>query len=107
MKISELQIDCSIDCSDLEEFKSCHPKQIISTEIPIPIWRYKYSYKTKRGNSKTAIKYIIRDESDWDVVDIEFNNYIKEFNDKNPERKLSNVEILDVEFMGKVYLELE
>lgn len=107
MKIAELQSDCFFNDTKLSELKECHSKQIISTEIPVPIWRYKYSYKTNRGNSKTAIKYIIRDESDWDVVDIEFNNYIKEFNDKNPERKLSNVEILDVEFMGKVYLELE
>lgn len=107
MKTLELQNNCLLVDTELLEFKVCHPKQVISTEIPIPIWRYEYSYKTNRGNSKTAIKYIIREESDWDVVDIEFNNYIKKFNDKNPERKLSNVEILDAEFMGKVYLELE
>ena len=105
--ITDLQEQCYINDSIMDEFKTCHPKQIISTEIPIPIWRIKYSYYTQRGNPKTANKYLLRDESEWEVVDVEFNNYIKSYNEKNPERQLSNVKILDIEFIGKVYLELE
>ena len=41
------------------------------------------------------------------LVDNEFMNHIKFINEKYPERKLSNVEILDAEFMGKVYISLE
>ena len=41
------------------------------------------------------------------MVDNEFMNYVKSINEKYPERKLSNVEILDAEFMGKVYISLE
>ena len=102
MKISELQLNCTYNNSDLEEFTNCHPKQIIS-----PIWKDLYRYKTARGNDKTATKYMILEEFSWDMIDNEFKNYITEFNEKHPERKLSNVEILDSTFLGKVYIPLE
>ena len=41
------------------------------------------------------------------MVENEFIDYIESMNEKHPERKLSNVEILDAEFMGKVYISLE
>lgn len=99
--------DCCFNDSAMEEFRQIHPKQFISEEIPIPIWRIHYSYYTARGNPKEADKYIIKDESAWDCIDNEFDQYIQDQNEKYPERKLSNVEILDVTFMGKVYLSLE
>ena len=52
-------------------------------------------------------KYIIKDESAWDCIDNEFNQYMQDQNEKYPERKLSNVEILDASFIGYVYLPLE
>ena len=107
MKISELQSVCKYDDSIMEEFKQCHPKQIISEEVSIPIWKVKYSYNTNRGNPKTATKYLFLEESAWDMVENEFMDYIESMNEKHPERKLSNVEILDAEFMGKVYISLE
>ncbi len=107
MKISKLQAICEYDDSDKEEFINCHPKQIISERIPIPIWEVLYRYKTARGNDKIATKYMILEEFSWDMIDNEFKNYITEFNEKHPERKLSNVEILDSTFLGKVYIPLE
>ena len=107
IKITELLSECKLNDSSIEEFKSIHPKQLIGDYIPIPVWKIHYSYYTSRGNPKEADKYIIRDESAWDLVDNEFNNYIKEQNEKYPERKLSNVEILDCTFMGTAILELE
>ena len=107
IKITELLSECKLNDSSIEEFKSIHPKQLIGDYIPIPVWKIHYSYYTSRGNPKEADKYIIRDESAWDLVDNEFNNYIKEQNEKHPERKLSNVEILDCTFMGTAVLELE
>lgn len=107
MKISELQSVCKYDDNIMEEFKHCHPRQVISEEIPIPIWRVKYRYDTARGNLKTVTKYIFLEESAWDMVENEFMNYIESMNEKHPERKLSNVEILDAEFIGKVYISLE
>lgn len=91
----------------MEEFKNIHPKQLISEEIPISVWKIHYSYYTARGNPKEADKYILDNENAWDRIDNEFMNYIEEQNEKYPDRKLSNVEILDVSFMGNVYLPLE
>lgn len=107
MTKSELINDCLTNCSDMEEFKHIHPKQLVSDEIPIPVWKIHYSYYTARCNPKEADKYMIDYEYSWDRVEKEFNNYIKEQNEKYPERKLSNVEILDCSFLGEVYLELE
>lgn len=107
IKITELLNESKLNNSDMKELKSIHPKQLIGDYIPIPVWRIHYSYVTARGNPKEANKYIIRDESSWDLVDIEFKNYIEGQNEKYPERKLSNVEILDCTFMGTAILELE
>ena len=107
MTISELQKNCLMNDMSMTEFKEAHPKQIISTEIPIPVWKVSYKYKTNRANDKTAIKYVILKEDAWDLVDSEFMNYIEEQNRKHPERKVSNVEILDTEFLGEVFLQLE
>lgn len=107
MKVSRLQAICEYDDSDMEEFINCHPKQVVSERIPIPIWEILYRYKTARGNDKTATKYIFLDEFSWDMIENEFKKYVTEFNEKHPERELLNVEILDSTFLGKVYIPLE
>ena len=107
IKITELLSECKLDNSDMEEFKSIHPKQLIGDYVPIPVWRIHYSYVTARGNPKEADKYIIRDSTAWDYVEDEFKRYIEEQNRKHHERKLSNVKILDCTFMGTAILELE
>ena len=107
MTISELQKNCLINDSAMCEFKEAHPKQIISTEVPVPIWKVTYKYKTNRDNDKSATKYVILKENGWDLVDSIFKEHIEEENRKHPERKLSNVEILDTEFLGEVLLQLE
>lgn len=61
----------------MKEFKNIHFKQLISEEIPIPVWKIHYSYYTARGNFKEGDKYVIRDESAWDCLDNEFNLYIQ------------------------------
>jgi hypothetical protein len=107
MKISEVLSMSKINDSVMEEVLSCHPKQIISDSIDIPVWQIKYKYLTQRNNGKEAIKYIFLDESAWDSVDHRFNLYIKDFNEKYPDRQLSNVEILDVEYLGELLIEIE
>lgn len=107
MTISDLQKNCLMNDSVMTEFKEAHPKQIISTEIPIPVWKVTYKYKTNRNNDKTAIKYLILEENDWDIVDRDFMKHIEEENRKHQERKVSNVAILDTEFLGEVFLQLE
>lgn len=93
--------------SNLDEVIHAHPRQILSTELPVPVWRIKYSYTTARNNQKTGIKYAILDESAWDMITNEFYAHIDRINEKYPERKISNVRILDVDFMGQASIELE
>ena len=54
-----------------------------------------------------VIEKMVIDSYDWDKIESIFYSYIEEFNRKHPDRKLSNVEILDTDYLGKVYLELE
>jgi hypothetical protein len=107
MKISDLLTQCKISDSALSEVVDAHPKQIASDILYIPVWKIHYSYITVRGNPKEADKYLFREESDWDIIIMDFEYYIKRENEKHPERELSNVEILDTTFMGKLELELE
>ncbi len=107
IKVIDFLKDCYFNDSVMDEFKSIHPKQLISTEIPVPVWKIHYSYNTARGNPKEAVKYILDNENAWDRVDHVFIRYVEEQNEKFPERKISNVEILDVTFMGNVYLSFE
>jgi hypothetical protein len=107
MKISDLLTQCKISDSALSEIIEAHPKQIVSDRLYIPVWKINYSYCTARGNPKEAVKYIFREETDWDIVPLEFEKYMNEMNEKHPERKLSNVKILDTSFIGKLELEFE
>lgn len=107
MNVSELLKNCCVEDSQMLEFVEAHPKQIIGDMIDVPIWKILYKYTTKRNNDKSATKYIILDENSWDLVETKFNNHITEINEKHPERAVSNVEILEAEFLGKVFLNID
>lgn len=108
MKISEFLSTCRIHDTAMNEVSRIHPKQLISDEIPVPIWKVHYAYETARGNKKETDKYCIDYDYSFDrVTQSTFPDYIKEFNENFPERRLSNVEILDAAFLGEVFIELE
>lgn len=107
LRIIDLLHDAKISDSDLLEIKQCHPRQIASECLEIPVWKVKYSYCTQRNNQKVAAKYLFLEEESWDKVESEFMKHMKNLNEKYPERKLSNVQILEANFMGKLTLELE
>jgi hypothetical protein len=50
VQIQDLLNQCHINDSTLDAFKSCHPKQIISDYIPVPIWSFLYN--SSIGNSE-------------------------------------------------------
>jgi hypothetical protein len=102
--ISKLQ---NISTNTKQSLLNTHPSQWLNNEIKFPIWKIKYSYITNRGNKKEHIKYLIADEQSWDLIDPMFDRWLDDFNDKHPERMLSNVEILDTEFMDEYLLPLE
>lgn len=108
MKINKHKFmqQCFIEDSALGDFKESHPFQFLSNELAIGIWEIKYSYETEGMNKKEAIKYINLNEDDWDLIDTEFENLLKE-QSKQRNIKLSNVEILNSKYLGRVYIELE
>lgn len=107
MNKQELLDKLRFNDSSLFYLKDIYPLQIIGDNIKIPLWEIKYRYKTNRGNDKEAIKYISLDESSWDLVETEFYCYIDKFNETHPGRVLSNVEILETNYLGYGFLELE
>lgn len=104
----ELLSNSLVNNSVLNEVKAAHPKQVISNEIEIPVWKISYKYLTQRNNEKEAVKYLLnKSEAEWDGVENDFKWYINNFNESNPDRQLSNVEILDIEYLDKLIIDLE
>lgn len=84
-----------------------HPKQIILDmfDIPFTFFEVKYQYTTVRGNQKEGLKYFILNTYSPQVdMKEELENYIKEFNKKNPQRQLLNVKLLESKCLGYVSL---
>lgn len=107
MNIKDILSIASCENSDVADVINAHPKQFLSTEIRVPIWRIFYSYLTARKNERTAVKYIFHREDYWDSVDNAFIDLIDDFNDKHKDRKISNVKILESEYIGDFVLALE
>lgn len=108
MNKSEFLKMCCVDDSNVQQVLTCHPKQIISDVLRIPVWAVRHKYLTQRNNEKESTKYILNyTESEWDGVENEFNNYIAGFNSKNPNRQLSNVEILDITYLGNLIIDID
>lgn len=107
MKIQEFLKELKFADSETSQIKGSNPKQIISAEVRVPVWRIKYSYLTARNNEKESTKYIFQPEEYYDLVEKEFDDYIKELNDKFPYKAISNVKILDMSYIGYALLELE
>ena len=97
----------AVNDSEMKEFLQIHPKQLISSEAKVPVWRIKYSYLTARNNEKTSTKYILAEESDYDIVEPEFLEYVKKINKSMPYRAISNVKILEIGYMGECFIEFE
>lgn len=102
--ISELK---NISLYKKEKLFNSNPKQWINQEIKFPVWVINYSYVTNRGNPKQHSKYFIGGEDEWDLLENVFNQEIQNFNERNPERAISNVQILEMTFAGEYIIPLE
>lgn len=79
--------------------KKLHPSQILTGRLTVPFYEVEYSYITKRGNFRTAKKYILLRLEHEDVnfeIDMELRDWVEEQNRKHPYRKISNVDILEI-----------
>lgn len=88
------------DSSYCNVLATIHPKQLLSNNIEQGVYEIIYKYTTDRGNEKEAKKYLLLHEMDWDRI-------VPEFFANLDQRYISNVEILDTNYLGKVYLKIE
>lgn len=87
-------------------FIGMHPSQWIGKKVKIPIYKIRYSYFTARGNYRIGEKYFMRTEA-YDSIegidilaDMYLRDWVEERNKNHPYKKISNVEILDIEHIS-------
>ena len=82
-----------------EKLKRLHPMQMLSSNILLPLYEISFSYMTVRGNYRQAKKYAFLAE--YSEVDFEaellLKDWIAEQNARKPYRKISNVQILEIQ----------
>ena len=81
--------------------KRLHPKQMLNMRITIPLYRVRYSYTTRRGNTRQSEKFFFATAGEHEELSLEVEMKLKDwFEDENrerPYRAVSNVEILDID----------
>ena len=82
-----------------EKLKRLHPMQMLSSNILLPLYEMSLSYMTGMGNYRQAKKYAFLAE--YSEVDFEaellLKDWIAEQNARKPYRKISNVQILEIQ----------
>lgn len=90
--------------------KKLHPKQILNMRITIPLYRVRYSYMTRRGNTRQSEKFFFATAGEHEELALEVEMKLKDwFEDENrerPYRAVSNVEILDIDRVAYATLPL-
>lgn len=92
-----------------EFIKKLHPAQILTGRLTVPLLEVKHSYVTNRGNYRTAKKYLLLRSLHEDVdieVDMIMRDWADEQNKARPYRKISNVEILEVNLIAYATISL-
>lgn len=80
-------------------FKNLHPSQFLNSRIVIPVYEITCSYMTRRGNIRTAHKYMFLYQEHEDVefeIDMAFRDWVENLNHDKPYRGISNAEILEI-----------
>ena len=121
MHIHELADYCTFDevaiggtLPATEEYRSflkrLHPKQMLNMRITIPLYRVRYSYTTRRGNTRQSEKFFFATAGEHEELSLEVEMKLKDwFEDENrerPYRAVSNVEILDIDRVAYATLPL-
>lgn len=81
-----------------------HPKQIINRvgeDIRFSFHEVKYEYMTNRNNKKVGTKYfLLKGFNPKPDYDKELIDYMKDYNESNKHRQISNVKFLDGQCLG-------
>lgn len=92
-----------------EFIKKLHPAQVLTGRLTAPLLEVRYSYVTNRGNCRTAKKYLflrsIHEELDFEI-DMILRDWVDEQNKAHSYRKISNVEILEINLIAYATISL-
>ena len=92
-----------------EFIRKLHPAQILTGRLTVPLLEVKHSYVTNRGNYRTAKKYLLLHSLHEDVdieVDMIMRDWADEQNKARPYRKISNVDILEINLIAYATISL-
>lgn len=84
-----------------------HPKQVVNKvgDIPITFYEVEYEYTTVRGNRRTGVKYFMYNTFSPEVnMERSLKEWVENFNEEYPERKLLNVKFLKSKCLGYVVI---
>lgn len=92
-----------------EFIKKLHPAQFLTGRLTAPLLEVTYSYVTCRGNHRVARKYTllrsIHEEVDFEI-DMELRDWADAQNKARPYRKISNVQILEINLIAYATISL-
>ena len=88
-----------------EKLKSVHPKNLLKTKITLPVYKVNLSYITEKGNYKTVERYAVMDSSaDDEYFDFWLDMFMRDYNNDNPNHKMINCEINNIERLCEAVL---
>ncbi|MCX7923854.1 MAG: transposase [Clostridia bacterium] len=92
-----------------ERLTNIHPSQLITSRLKIPLFRIRFSYTTPRGNHREHEKYMFTSKHDECHMEAQMNfeSWVEDYNREHPHRKMSNVNILDIEYISDARLSIE
>ena len=88
-----------------EKLKNIHPKNFLKTKIILPVYKVNLSYVTEKGNCKTVDRYAVMDSSAEDeYFDFWLDMFMRDYNNDNPNHKMINCEINNIERLCEAVL---
>ena len=88
-----------------EKLKNVHPKNFLKTKITLPVYKVNLSYLTEKGNYKTVDRYAVMDSSaDDEYFDFWLDMFMRDYNNDNPNHKMINCEINNIERLCEAVL---
>lgn len=88
-----------------EKLKNVHPKNFLKTKITLPVYKVNLSYLTEKGNYKTVNRYAVMDSSaDDEYFDFCLDMFMRDYNNDNPNHKMVNCEINNIERLCEAVL---
>lgn len=86
------------DKSLKEKLQNVHPKNFIKTKIIMPVYKIKIAFYTNSRNYRITEKYAVFDSSsDDEYADMWLDMFVTDYNSENPQHRMNDPKILNVE----------